>query len=136
MLMVFAGRTWYGLMSDICIGDQLAFICVNLGDVIDEEGTVYGDGVNVAARLEGLADPGGIAISGTAFDQVRDKLDLGYQHLGEVSVKNIPRPIRAYKVLIEPEHAGKLIREKSSLSRKKWPWLAVATVALLIGIIV
>jgi adenylate cyclase len=95
-------------------------IGVNLGDVIDEEGTLYGDGVNVAARLEGLADPGGVSISGTAFDQVRDKLNLGYKYLGEVSVKNIPRPIRAYKVLIESEYAGKLIEEEAKPTGNKW----------------
>jgi len=87
-------------------------IGVNLGDVIEEGETIYGDGVNVAARLEGLAEPGSLCISGTVFDHVRDKLDLGYEYLGEQSVKNIPRPVRAYKVLIEPEYAGKVIGEK------------------------
>ena len=86
-------------------------IGVNLGDVIEEEGTIYGDGVNVAARLEGLADPGGVCISGTAFDHVRDKLELGFQFLGEQSVKNIPRPVRTYKVIPEPDHAGEVIGE-------------------------
>ncbi len=106
-------------------------IGVNLGDVIEEEETLYGDGVNVAARLEGLAGPGGVSISGTAFDQVRDKLDLGYKYLGEVSVKNIPRPIRAYNVLMEPEHAGKLIGEKRSIPGR-WRLAAIAGVLALI----
>ena len=77
-------------------------IGVNLGDVIDEEGKIFGDGVNIAARVQSLADAGGICISGTAFDQVRNKLDLGYEYLGEQTVKNIALPVRVYKVLMEP----------------------------------
>jgi len=77
-------------------------IGVNLGDVIEEENRIYGDGVNIAARLEGLADPGGICISKTAFDQIETKLPLGYQFLGEQTVKNIAKPVGAYKVLMEP----------------------------------
>jgi adenylate cyclase len=77
-------------------------IGVNLGDVIEEEGRIYGDGVNIAARLEALADPGGICISKTAFDHIESKLPLGYQFLGEQTVKNIAKPVGAYKVLMEP----------------------------------
>ncbi len=74
-------------------------IGVNLGDVIEKaDGSVYGDGVNIAARLEGLAEPGGLAISGTTFDQVDGKLDAGYDYLGEKEVKNIARPVRVYGV--------------------------------------
>jgi class 3 adenylate cyclase len=87
-------------------------IGVNLGDVIEEGETIYGDGVNVAARLEGLSEAGGICISGTAYDHVKSKLALGYEYLGEQTVKNIPEPVRAYKVLMEAEAAGKLIGEK------------------------
>jgi adenylate cyclase len=105
-------------------------IGVNLGDVIQEKETIYGDGVNVAARLEGLADPGGLCISGTAFDQVRDKVDLGYEYLGEKSVKNIPRPVRAYKVLMDSEYAGKVIGEEDP-RRAKRRWAAVAVVVVL-----
>ena len=67
-------------------------IGVNLGDVIEDEDRVYGDGVNIAARIEGLAEPGGICISGSSFEQVRSKLPLGYQYLGEHTVKNILQP--------------------------------------------
>jgi adenylate cyclase len=77
-------------------------IGVNLGDVIEEENRIYGDGVNIAARLEALADPGGICISKTAFDQIEAKLPLGYEYLGEQTVKNIAKPVGAYKVLMEP----------------------------------
>ncbi len=80
-------------------------IGVNLGDIIVEGDRIYGDGVNIAARLESLADPGGICISRTAHDQIEDKLPLGYEYLGEKHVKNTPKPIRAYRVLLEPEDA-------------------------------
>jgi len=77
-------------------------IGINLGDVIEEEERIYGDGVNIAARLEALADPGGICISKTAFDQIETKLPLGYEYLGEQTVKNIAKPVGAYRVLMEP----------------------------------
>ncbi|MEN8809156.1 MAG: adenylate/guanylate cyclase domain-containing protein, partial [Desulfobacterales bacterium] len=77
-------------------------IGVNLGDVIEEESRIYGDGVNIAARLESLADPGGICISKTVFDQIETKLPLGYEYLGEQSVKNIAKPVGAYRVVLEP----------------------------------
>ena len=92
-------------------------IGINLGDVIDEEERIYGDGVNVAARLEALADPGGICVSKTAFDQIETKLPLGYEYLGEQSVKNIPKPVGAYRVLMKPDAAGKVIGEKRFLGR-------------------
>ena len=76
-------------------------IGVNLGDVMVEGDQIYGDGINVAARLESLADPGGICISGTVHEQVRDKLALGYQDSGEQTVKNIARPVRVWRVLLD-----------------------------------
>ncbi len=82
---------------------QMKFrIGINLGDVIQEGGRIYGDGVNIAARLEGLAEPGGICISKTAFDHIETKLPLGYEFLGEQEVKNIAKPVGAYRVLMEP----------------------------------
>ena len=87
-------------------------IGVNLGDIIEEGDRIYGDGVNIAARLEALSDPGGICISRTAYDQIEDKLPLGYEYLGEKIVKNIPKPIRAYRVLVEPEE----------FTKKAWAW--------------
>lgn len=77
-------------------------IGVNLGDVIQEGDRLYGDGVNIAARLEALADPGGICLSKTAFDHIESKLPLGYEFLGEQKVKNIVKPVGAYRVLMEP----------------------------------
>jgi adenylate cyclase len=89
-------------------------IGINLGDVIEEEDSIYGDGVNIAARLEALAEPGGICISGTAYDQVENKIPLYYDFLGEKEVKNIVKPVRVYRVIIEPE--DKFV--KSTISQK------------------
>ena len=75
-------------------------IGINLGDVIQDGEKIFGDGVNIAARLESLSDAGGVCISGTAYDQVENKLDLRYDYLGEKSVKNIARPVRVYRVLL------------------------------------
>jgi adenylate cyclase len=74
-------------------------IGINLGDVIVEGDDIYGGGVNVAARLEGLAEPGGICVSGTAYDTAHDKLDLTFESLGEQQVKNIDQPVRTYRVV-------------------------------------
>ena len=77
-------------------------IGINLGDVIEEQDRIYGDGVNIAARLESCAEPGGICVSKTAFDHIETKLPLGYEYLGEKEVKNIAKPVGAYRVLMEP----------------------------------
>jgi adenylate cyclase len=83
---------------------QMEFrIGVHLGDVIVEGERIYGDGVNIAARLEGLADPGGVCISGTVHEQVQRKLDLTYEDLGKQALKNIPDPVQAYRVRLEPD---------------------------------
>jgi class 3 adenylate cyclase len=74
---------------------QMQFrIGVNLGDVVEEEGRIYGDGINIAARIEALAEAGGICISRNVFEQVKNKLKLGYEYLGEHTVKNIVEPVR------------------------------------------
>ncbi|MBN2418054.1 MAG: hypothetical protein JXL81_01610 [Deltaproteobacteria bacterium] len=77
-------------------------IGINLGDVIEEGERIYGDGVNIAARLEALADPGGICISKTAFDHIESKLPLGYEFIGEQTIKNISKPVYVYKVIMDP----------------------------------
>jgi adenylate cyclase len=107
-------------------------IGVNLGDVIEDEDRVYGDGVNIAARIEGLAEPGGICISGSGFEQVRNKVPLGYEYLGEHTVKNIVQPVKVYRILVQPEHAGKVIGEKGP-KRTQWRLAAVAAVVLAAG---
>ena len=89
-------------MQKELVNNTLAFrMGINLGDIIDDGEDIHGDGVNIAARLEGLAEPGGICISGDVYRQVKNKLDLGYSSLGEKHVKNIAQPIVAY--LIPPQ---------------------------------
>jgi len=96
-------------------------IGINVGDIIIDEGDVYGDGVNIAARLEGIADRGGICISDDTFRQVRDKIDVGFDDAGERQLKNIERPVRVYRVQL-----GKTAQraEKASASTKR-PSIAV-----------
>ncbi|MFC1840724.1 adenylate/guanylate cyclase domain-containing protein, partial [Thermodesulfobacteriota bacterium] len=97
-------------------------IGVNLGDIIKDEGRIYGDGVNVAARIESLADAGGICLSSSAYDQVKKKLNYEYVHLGEYEVKNIDEPVSVYKVLMVSNPAGKVVEEKKigvGTSRKR-----------------
>ena len=81
-------------------------IGINLGDIIKDRGDIHGDGVNVAARLEALAEPGGICVSRVVRDQVRDKLDFGFDDRGEQQVKNIARPVRVFDVRIAGEIAA------------------------------
>jgi TolB-like protein/class 3 adenylate cyclase len=77
-------------------------IGVNLGDVVVEGSDLYGEGVNIAARLEGIAEPGGILISGTAYDHIRNKVKAGFDDLGPQSLKNIVEPVRAYRLIDRP----------------------------------
>jgi TolB-like protein/Flp pilus assembly protein TadD len=109
-------------------------IGVNLGDVIEEEERIYGDGVNIAARVEGLAAGGGIAISGTVYEHIKEKLSLGYHYLGEQEVKNISEPVRVYRLLTEPADAGKMIDEKKPKS-KKLRWAVFGAVALIVLVV-
>ena len=75
-------------------------IGVNLGDIIAEGGDIYGDGVNIAARLEALAEAEGVCVSGTVFDQVRNKVPLAFEDMGQRQVKNIPEPLRLYRLVV------------------------------------
>jgi adenylate cyclase len=109
-------------------------IGVNLGDVIEDGEQILGDGVNIAARLESLAEAGGICISGTAYDQVENKLSLGYKYLGEQAVKNITKPVRVYRVLMEPEAAGKVIGEKK-IKPRQWQRVVLSLGVVLIVVI-
>jgi adenylate cyclase len=106
-------------------------IGVNLGDVIEDGEQILGDGVNIASRVESLSEAGGICISGTAYDHVENKLSLGYQYIGEQTVKNIAKPVRVYRVLMEPEAAGKVIGEKKT-KPSQWQKTALIVVAILI----
>ncbi len=80
---------------------------INIGDVIVEDDDLFGDGVNVAARLEGLAEPGGVCISGSAHEQVRHKLDLAFEDMGAQSVKNIDEPVRVFRIGADSRHQTK-----------------------------
>ncbi len=101
-------------------------IGINLGEVITDRDDIYGDGVNVAARLEGLADAGGICISGAVYDAVGARLPLAYEFMGEQSVKNIAQPVRAYRVLLDSEQASKAASlKKPALDFPDKPSIAV-----------
>jgi adenylate cyclase len=103
-------------------------IGVNLGDVIHEDDRIYGDGVNIAARIESLADGGGICISGAAYEQIKNKLALDYNYLGEHPVKNISEPVQVYKVPMDPGDVGK---KKPKPKLAKNAAIAVAVVLIL-----
>ena len=96
-------------------------IGVNLGDVLIDGERLYGDGVNIVARLESLAEGGGICISGTIYDQVETKLTVGYSSLGEHRVKNITKPVRVYQVLLDPAVAGMTIQAASAMAPEDRP---------------
>jgi len=98
-------------------------IGINIGDVVHDDDRIYGSGVNVAARIEGISDPGGICISRGTYDQVKDKLDLGFDYIGEHEVKNIKEPIRVYRVLMGTDAQKPLVEEKFELPDK--PSIAV-----------
>jgi len=106
-------------------------IGLNLGDVIIDGEQIYGDGVNVAARLESLANPGGVCISGTVYEQVRDKLTLGYEDRGEQAVKNIGRPVHVWRVVLDGTATP---RETIQLRRRYWRGvLSLTGLAIAVG---
>jgi len=105
-------------------------IGINLGDVIEEGERIYGDGVNIAARLEGLAEAGGICISESAYQQIENKLPLKYEDLGEHQFKNIAKPVRVYRAQIEPEAAS---GEKAKT--RQWQRYAIGLVVILIVVV-
>lgn len=92
------------LNSDLPENKRMEFrIGINLGDVIEDDERIYGDGVNIAARVEGLARGGGICVSGSVFDQIEGKMPLNYEYLGEQTVKNIKNPVRVYRINVKSE---------------------------------
>jgi len=107
---------------------------VSLGDVVEEEGRIYGDGVNIAARLQALAEGGGICISDMVHRHVEGKLGFDYEDLGEQTLKNIAKPIRVYRLLSHPGAAAHRVQEAKGALWKKWVKIALAAgVALLIA---
>jgi len=103
-------------------------IGINLGDVIEEGDLIFGDGVNIAARVESLSEGGGVCISGSAYEQIENKLALGYQYMGEHTVKNIAKPVKVYRVPMEP---GEGKEKKRRI--KKWQWVATAVLVLILA---
>jgi class 3 adenylate cyclase len=92
-------------------------IGVNLGDVVEDGDRIYGDGVNIAARIESLAEGGGICISGTVFDQIENKLSVGYEYLGEKRVKNIPKAVRVYQIKMDLEDGPSKVKGDNKVHR-------------------
>ncbi|MGV7223769.1 MAG: adenylate/guanylate cyclase domain-containing protein [Nitrospinales bacterium] len=122
--------------EDLPLDKRLEFrIGVNIGDVIQDGESLYGKGVNIAARIEGLADPGGVCISRNAYDHISNKLSLGYEYLGEHSVKNIKGPVRVYKILTAPEDAGKLIGDVPKPVANNWIWATIVVAAVVIAVV-
>src|SRR5499426_1971793 len=121
-------------------------IGINLGDVIVEDGRLYGDGVNIAARLESLAEAGGICISGKVFEEVKSKLALTYEYQGEQTVKNIAKPVRVYQVRWDESSSHQVASHKSEEAeshKSRWigtvrrrAWVVVAGLLLIAGIVV
>jgi TolB-like protein/class 3 adenylate cyclase/Flp pilus assembly protein TadD len=107
-------------------------IGINLGDVIVEGDDIHGDGVNIADRLQELADPGGITISGTAYDHVKTKVEVGYGYLGEQRVKHVAEPVRVYRVLLDPKESGKTI---GAAEKTPWQWRWPAAAAALLAVV-
>src|SRR6202140_4022790 len=110
-------------------------IGINLGDVMVEGDQIYGDGINIAARLESLADPGGICISGKVHEEIRSKLPLGYEDLGEQTVKNIAHPVHVWRVLLNGTTPH---RETRRIPRRYWrdAVLSLTGLAIIVGTIV
>jgi len=108
-------------------------IGINIGDIIIEDGDIYGDGVNIAARLEGLAEHGGICIARNVYNQVKNKLAFGFEPMGEHRVKNITEPVTVYWVAAEPGFVARAIRLRGTRARK-WRWAALAAAAALVMI--
>ena len=98
-------------------------IGINIGDVMYDENRIYGDGINVAARLEGIAEAGGICVSGKVYDEISGRIDLGFQDIGEQQLKNITRPVRAYKARLESAASLAVAAAESAVSEK--PSIAV-----------
>ena len=107
-------------------------IGINLGDVIEEGDSIYGDGVNIAARLEGLAEAGGICISESAYQQIENKIPLRYDYLGEHAVKNIAKPVKVYRARIEPEGAPSQVIEEKKPGRIRLSRAVLAGIALVV----
>ena len=112
-------------------GRRMAFrIGIHLGDVIEEEDRVYGDSVNIASRIEGLAAAGGVCISSSAYEQIATKLPLGYEDIGEHSVKNITAPVHVYRIPMEADAAAGAPARGNGMQRFRWvAWVSLVLAA-------
>ncbi|MCZ6742138.1 MAG: adenylate cyclase, partial [Alphaproteobacteria bacterium] len=106
-------------------------IGINVGDVMVRDGDLFGDGVNVAARLEGLAEAGGICISGSVFEQVKHKLSFGFEDMGAQEVKNIAEPVPAFRVVAGPVSVATPAEARSAMKRWQMPAVAAVVVVLI-----
>jgi len=127
-------RAMAGRNADVPEDRQVTYrIGINIGDIIVEGDDIYGDGVNVAARLEGLAEPGGICVSRTVFNHVQGKVDFGFDDLGEQEVKNIPKPVQVFRVLLDaPAVDHGTVAATTTKRALRWPVVAGGLVVLVI----
>ncbi len=127
--------------ADLPVDRRMEFrIGVNLGDVMVDGEQIYGDGVNIAARVQALAEPGGICISGKVFDEVKNKLAVRYEDLGEQQVKNIAEAVRVWRVQLEKSESPKSQVQSPKLRRvgmahRSWLVVTLAGVLLIVGTI-
>jgi adenylate cyclase len=120
--------------ADVAPDRRIEFrIGINVGDIISDENDIYGDGVNVAARLQALAKPGGIVVSRNVYDQLRDKLSFGFEDMGEQTVRNITRPIRVYSVSLVEDAPPAVAAAKTELLSADRPSIAVLPLANMTG---
>src|SRR6516225_4739924 len=117
---------------------QMSFrIGITIGDVVERDGDLLGDGVNIAARLEGLAQPGGVCVSRTVYEQVANKLSVEFVDIGEQEVKNIPTPIHAYKLALGVADGGvEKAQPKKPAPRAVPTWAVVAPTAVVAALAV
>ena len=125
-------RGMAGRNTDISEDRRIEFrIGINIGDVIVDGEDIYGDGVNVAARLESISEPGGICVHRVVRDQVRDKLSLAFEDMGEIKVKNIARPVGAFRVVLD-DSARRLTTTRAAATIQKWRWPSVAAALVML----
>ena len=109
-------------------------IGINIGDIIVEGDDIYGDGVNIAARLEGLAEPGGVCVARNVFDQVKAKVEVGFEDLGAQDVKNIPEPVLVFKVLLDSQVTDQIaVAVPATTWSRRWPLVAGGLTVLVIS---
>jgi adenylate cyclase len=121
--------------ADVLEANRITYrVGINIGDIVVEDNDIYGDGVNVAARLEGLAEPNGVCVARNVFDQVKDKLDLTFENLGEREVKNIAEPVSVYRVVLDDKAAElvtPVVQETAVPASRHWARAAAVVAALL-----